>query len=99
MYKKKWQEICRIMDSIKNRKIKVEKGVGYIEFQDTEPLRRDYAGVLNRHRFEDRVVLKDNKKTKITGMIIYESERGIICMQAFYDNGEKSYISLPSHAL
>ena len=62
-------------------------------------MRRDFAGILHRHRFEDRVVLGDNKKAKIVGMIIYETERGIICLQALYSTGEKSYVSIPAQVL
>ena len=71
---------------MRNRKVKVETGVEYHEYEDLKPLRRDYAGILNRYRFEDRTILGDNKKTKIIGMMIYEIERGIISLQAFYDN-------------
>lgn len=41
------------------------------EYVDLKPLRRDYAGILNRYRYEDRVILQDNKSVKIVGMMIY----------------------------
>jgi hypothetical protein len=37
-----------------------------------KPLRRDYAGILHKNRFDDRIVLKDDKATKIIGMMIFE---------------------------
>lgn len=42
------------------------------EYVDLKPLRRDFAGVLSKLRFDDRLVLEDEKNTKITGMMIYE---------------------------
>lgn len=87
LWRKRWQQICKNIEAMKNRTTKIDEAVEYKEYEDLQPLRRDYAGVLSKVRFEDRIVLGDNKKVKIVGMKIYENERGIVCLQAFYDNG------------
>jgi hypothetical protein len=42
------------------------------EYVDPKPLRRDYAGILNKYRYEDRIILQEDKTAKIIGMMIYE---------------------------
>lgn len=67
------------------------------EYVDPKPLRRDYAGILNKYRYEDRIILQENKTAKIIGMMIYEIQKGIVAMQAFYNNGERTYLPIPQH--
>ena len=51
LWKKKWQSICKAMEALRSRKVKVDQAVDYKQYEDPEPLRRDYAGHLNRFRF------------------------------------------------
>ena len=71
MWRKRWNDICRAIE-LHNKKIKkISTESQMAEYVDLKPLRRDYAGILNRYRYEDRVILQDDKSVKIVGMMIY----------------------------
>ena len=86
MMKKKWLDICKQQEKLRN-KVKLADGECQVtEFVDEDPLRREYSGVLGRNRADDRFILKENKTAKIIGLTVYETERGLAGIQAHYDN-------------
>lgn len=58
MWKSRWMKICQGIEAHKNKAKKLDMGVQYEDYEDKEPLRRDYAGVISKLRFEDREILK-----------------------------------------
>lgn len=59
MWRKKWSDICRAIEHHNKKIKKISVDVEANEYIDLKPLRKDYAGILNRHRFDDRLLLKD----------------------------------------
>lgn len=60
-------------------------------------LRRDFAGILGgKNHFDDRMVLKNNTKSFITGFFIYEldhvssAKNLLVAIRAIYDDAEAS---------
>lgn len=59
MWKNKWGKICRSIESLNKKIKKISTGSQTTEYVDSKPLRRDFAGVLSKYRFDDRLLLQD----------------------------------------
>ena len=84
----KYETLSLEIQSSKKKDRDVRKKEGLHQETQTESkehllvLRRDYAGVIGRNRFDDRLrVLEGNFNTKINKVIVYENSKGIAAVK------------------
>jgi hypothetical protein len=75
---------------VSRKRVKVPVSLKNAEAQTNQTshlfkLRRDYAGILGKNRFDDRTaVLSERFNTKIYKVIVFESDKGLVAAKFFY---------------